>query len=366
MITGLTHNLTGEANDQTRIRGKISTGYAPKEAPNTKDMAVASGFFRILKPVMVNVMIGGKPTPMQKWVVDDVAQKLLIDANKGNTTPRRIEGIFMKRLPSQVWESFMGKFSKSDGLICKSQGKGSVAMEVVYDRNDKRSWKQRKFKDCDTCPYDECPDFKSGACKPTGLLKVHPLIMDRADPYQLSTHSINTILKIESALKQVYDLSAMAYMLKRGGLDENFMGLAGITYTLIHKKVKSGGRDVFITELECGETFGAYAMRAIKEGIQAQNERILSGANLAQISITGSVTNTPVLAEPSQPLLLENEDSGPASGIVLPETNDDGGEEVVESITNAEDIVNASTPATPAGTGLDAAAADLLNKTSQS
>ena len=354
MIRGLTHDAeTGILNRTVRFKGKISCGYAPKEPPNTGNFPQACGFFRMMKQVLKTTTVDGKRVQFQEWTLDADLQKQLIDANKGNTNPRRIDAICMDMAPADMWESHLGKYSSSEGLICKSYGQGTIPMEVVYE-GENRVWKPRLFNGKAECPYKDCPDYKEGACKVSGHLHVYPLLCDRLNPYQYSTRSQNTVIAIESALETMYRASAMAYKLKNGKLDQGFMGLAGITYTLVHKKIKSGGREVFVTQIEFSEDFSAYAMKMIRMGVQRQQQQLMQNE-----------PDRVALSEGDQPLMIESN-----RGLAASELTDEsdaadpnipsGGGLGVEAEKEVATDFAADADKAKSGAPLDAAAATLI------
>lgn len=189
--------------------------------------------------------------------------------------------------PEQMWESYLGKFSSSEGLQCKSHGGGTVPMEVVYE-GDKRVRKERLFDGKPACPYKECPDYKAGKCKEIGILKVYPMVDLSINPYQLTTRSLNTITAIECGLETMYNAAVVAHKMhcKQTGVDIKFDGLMGVKFTLVHRKIKSGGRDVFVTQIEHSDDFSSYIMNTIKKGIEDKQVALLEGNTSALIEPT--------------------------------------------------------------------------------
>ena len=58
MIFGLTHTEDGELDNKvTKYRGKISTGFGPKEGPNKENHPVAAGYFMAMNEVTKNKRI---------------------------------------------------------------------------------------------------------------------------------------------------------------------------------------------------------------------------------------------------------------------------------------------------------------------
>lgn len=355
MIKGLTHDVeTGIINRTVKFRGKINTGYAPKEPPNTTNMSKACGFFRFMKQVLrTSKDSTGKPIQFQEWVLDQDMQKLLQDANKGSTNPRRIEAICMDRDPDDMWDSHLGKYASGEGLVCKSYGKDTVPMQVAYE-GEKRVWRKRLFDGKAMCPYENCPDYKKGDCKNRGHLHVYPLIRDNRNPYQLSTTSKNSIIAIGAALEKMYRDLALVYFMKVGELDKGFRGLAGTTYTLVHKKIKSGGRDVFVTQIEFSDEHSAYVMKTIRECVQAQQKALMAA----------TIPNVAIAIESEKRIAIESNRDASVADINEDDDAGDASTEVTSVAVDADGDVVTDTKAdvdkTASGTQLDAAAAALL------
>jgi hypothetical protein len=280
MIKGLTHDqVTGVMNAVAKFKGKISTGYQPLEAPNKTNSPKASGFFRILKQVNATTTLNGVKTTIQKWALNDTIQKELVKLNKSSNEPRRIECMCFDPTPDQMWESYLGKFSSSEGLECKSHGEGTVPIELVYE-GDKRVRKERLFDGKASCPYKNCPDYKKNACKEIGTMKAYPMVDLSINPYQFTTRSLNTISSIEYGLNTMYNAAAMAHKLRciqTGNPNLKFDGLVGVKFTLVHRKIKSGGRDVFVTQIEHSDDFSSYIMKTIRQGIENKQTLMLEG-----------------------------------------------------------------------------------------
>ena len=356
MIKGLTHDVeTGVINRIVNFKGKINAGYGPKEPPNTKNSPVACGFFRFMKQVLKTEVLNGAKVQYQDWVLDPVMQKQLQEANRNNTEPRRIEAICMNAVsPSDMWESFLGKFTQADGMVCKSYGEGSKPQHVVYE-GDKRVWKPRLFKGENVCPYKDCPDYKEGKCKETGILHVYPLICDRMNPYQFSTKSKNTILAIESSLNTMYETMASIYCLANNvrKLGPDFRGIEGLTYSLVHKNIVSGGKKVFVTKIEFSDDYSAFAMGMIRTHLQT-NQRLMM--DRAKTLITGGQAQPPQ----EQEILLE---SSRALAIESDVEDDDAGDAVpLNGVVVEPEVDVAAVDKEASGSKLDAAAASLLGK----
>lgn len=278
MIKGLTHDLdTGIPNKVTRFKGKISAGFAPKEGPNKNNYPMAAGFFRMLKQVVKTQKVSGKEVVIPMWTLNEQVQNKL-EKTIDSKSPRKIDCVSMFKTPGEQWESFLGKFSNVEGLLCKSYGENAIPMELNIE-GDKRERRARKFNGVAKCPYKECPDYKEGKCSERGFMKVFPLIDMSTQPYQFTTTSINTIMSIESMLDDMYNLSKAAHMVRTKETGENhpFEGLFGVNMSLIHKKKKSGGRNVFVTELIPSPEFSESMMNTIQRGIRYKSQSYLEG-----------------------------------------------------------------------------------------
>jgi len=268
MIKGLTHSEDGELNKITKYKGKISTGYAPGEGPNHENYPVPAGFFRILKEVIHNKRIGKEQqiVGIKEWLLNEPVQKVLEQSCNNNPQPRRIEIICLYRDFSEMWESSLGMYSSTEGLLCKSHGVGTKAKYLTFPTSATRLWVQRD------CLYEECSDFKSGKCKPMGLLKCFPSIDLAPNPYRFETRSINTIIGLESSFYDLMILIRAAHMVKQLEAKKElpFDGLFGAKLFLIHRKIKSGGKNVFITDMEPTPDFAESIMEPIKRGLAAK------------------------------------------------------------------------------------------------
>jgi len=273
MIKGLTHDESGQLHKITKYRGKISTGYAPNEPPNTENHPIAAGFFRMLKEVTVTKKAGNKKIAVKEWVLNKEAQKALEDSMPNpNPTPRRIEIVSLFRHPMEIWESSLSMYSSSQGLLCKSHGLGTEARYLNIDADGNRLWTNRKFDGFDRsgCIYKACPDFKAGKCKAIGLGKVFPTLDLHPNPYRFETRSINTIMGIESSFIDMYKLLEAAHAIKQMEANKElpFDGMFGCKFYLVHRKIKSGGREVYITDLKPTEEFTKMVMDPIKRGLE--------------------------------------------------------------------------------------------------
>lgn len=274
MITGLTHDADGVPNMMIKYRGKISTGYAPHEGPNKKNSPAAAGFFRMLKEVTRTERLGNtdKKVAIKEWILNESIQKKLEETLDSNETPRRVEVVSLYQNPQEMWESKLAMYSGSEGLLCQSHGEGTKVKFLKFDPDGNREWIERKFGSKTGCPYKSCPDFKAKKCKEIGFMKCFPVIDMAPNPYRFETRSINTILGIESSISQLWNLLRVAHSIKEREADKQlkFDGLFGAKLYLIHKKIKSGGRDVFITDLMPTPDFISIVMEPIKRGLKFQ------------------------------------------------------------------------------------------------
>jgi hypothetical protein len=287
VIEGLTHEK-GVLHKITRYKGKISTGYAPNEGPNNTNHPIAAGFFRMLKEVTRSERIGRekKLVNIKEWVINDSVQKDLEKSlPTASTTPRRIEIVCLYKTPEEMWESSVAMYSKSEGLLCKSHGLGTIARYLQVDGKGERTWIDRNGKD--GCGFHDCSDFKEGKCKAIGLLKCFPVIDMAPNPYRFETRSINTIIGMESAFQELFSLLTAAHAVKQmeAGKQLPFDGFLGEKLYLIHRKVKSGGRDVYITDLMPTPAFTISVMEPIKRGLdkKASVAKLIGAAGTVSI-----------------------------------------------------------------------------------
>lgn len=283
MIKGLTHNAEdGVINKITKFKGKISAGWAPNEGPNKKNAPMASGFFRLLKQVIVKRRVNQQEKQFQEWAENEEIQNALVEANGGNKQPRKIEFMCLFKTPQELWEAYLGKFSDTEGLLCKSYGQGTEPIELKYDEKGNRVRQPRMFDGKAECPYKECPDYKKKLCKEVGQLKVFPLVDLSTNPYQFTTRSINTIMAINSSLDDMYNLAKAAHAIRcqETGKQIPFDGLFGVKMILVHRKIKSGGRDVFVTQIEPSAEFAKSVMSVVKRGIERKQLAAASGDSL--------------------------------------------------------------------------------------
>lgn len=317
MIRGMTHGVDGVLNHVTKYRGKISTGYGPKEAPNNENHPVACGFFRMLKEINETQTIGAskKVVVIKRWITNQIAQEALIKQNKDSKTPRLLEFVCLHHSPEDIWESCMAMFSGTDGLLCRSNGEGTPAKFLTFGEGGARIWIDRKFNNKPGCAYKNCPDFCSGKCKPLGLLKVFPTCDLSTMPYRFETRSINTIIGLESYLKDLWTLLNAAHTIRQIEAGEKlpFDGFFGAKLCLVHRKIKSGGREVFVTDLFPTADFNTLVMEPIKRGLEQKK-------NMAMIA--GAAGSMPLLEQAAENLLAAPQDSSVLDVDDLPSTMD--------------------------------------------
>lgn len=318
MIKGLTHNDDGVLNMVEKYRGKISAGYAPGEGPNKQKHPVAAGFFRVLKEITETKRIGSSESTVviKSWVLNEKIQARLEKTLNSNKMPRRIELVSLYKTADEMWESCLAMFSSSEGLMCKSHGVGTNARQLTFTPDGDRLWIDREFDGVKRCPYERCPDYISKKCKPLGLLKCFPTVDLTPNPYRFESRSLNTVIGIESSLAKLWNLLNVAHAIKQKEANKSlkFDGFFGAKLYLIHKKIKSGGRDVFISDLLPTESFIADVMEPIKRGLDMKSKQAkltastetVSLLELAESSLMESGINDTV-DEEAVPLELEDQ-----------------------------------------------------------
>ena len=362
VIVGLTHDKdTGNLNKITKYRGKISAGFAPNEGTPKVNYPRAAGYFRMLKEVIKNQRIGTaqKIVPIKEWVINEPVQEALQKACGNNVQPKKIEFYSLYKDPRDIWESCLAWFSAGEGLICKSQGRGTKAKNLKVD-GDKREWVERE------CLYIDCPDYKSGKCKALGQMKVFPLIDLSPNPYRFETRSKNTILGIESSLVDLFVLAKAAHFIKEleAGKVLPFDGLFGAKLILMHRKTKSGGKEVFITDLMPSPEFTESVMEPLKRGLAAQSKTAKIVGAGGSVSLLEAAQER--IIENSKNLELENivaHDPVPLEladqqGIAV-DFGGDGGEEIVET-DEGDTVVETSENKNNVPEGLNKMASETL------
>jgi hypothetical protein len=292
MIVGMTHNEDGIVNSVTKYKGKISTGYGPNEPPNTRNSPVASGFYRMLKEIVKNQRVGSSQEiiSIKDWVLNETVQKELEKMNNNTPQPKRIEIYCLVKTSDEMWESYLAKYSSTEGLLCKSHGFGTVAKQLIKGPNGERKWDVR-FPESG-CLYEDCPDFKAGKCKQMGMMKCFPTVDLNPNPYRFETRSINTIIGIESAFVNLGTLLKAAHMVKQieAGKQLPYDGFFGAKMFLIHRKVKSGGRDVFISDLVPTPEFTESIMEPIKRGLASRSKQSRLPGEAGSVSLLGDAS----------------------------------------------------------------------------
>jgi hypothetical protein len=137
----MTHSEDGVLNNVTKYKGKISTGYGPSEPPNNNNYPVACGFYRMMKEVVRNQRIGTSQTivAIKDWIINEPVQKELEKLNNNNPQPKRIEIYSLVKKSDEMWESYLAKYSSTEGLLCKSHGIGTTAKQLLKGPNGERN-----------------------------------------------------------------------------------------------------------------------------------------------------------------------------------------------------------------------------------
>ena len=299
MIKGITHDEGGKLFQVSKYKGKLATGLAPGEGKNNTNYPTSLGYFVLMKEVTEVKKVGNtkKTIHVKKWVENTELQEKLVESVR-NKAPRRLEIISLFKNPEDMWDSHMAMYSGSEGLLCKSHGVGTKARKLSFNNDGERVWNSRSFDGVEGCAMTKCPDYIAGKCKPAGVLKLFPVLDLDPLPYRLSTRSINTIRGIESALNNIWTLLCAAHSVREqeAGKSLPFDGMFGVKMYLTHKKAKSGGHDIFVTELTPTPEFKETVMAPIQRGL----ERKINAAKLE--GSAGSMS----LLDQSSKLLLED------------------------------------------------------------
>ena len=335
MIKGLTHDKDGTLNHSSRYRGKISTGYAPGETPNTTNHPVACGFFRMLKEKTQTQKIGAsnKEVVIKSWVTNTKATETLEAQNKASKTPRMLEFVSLFHSPQDFWESSMAMFSSTEGLVCRSNGEGTKARYLDLSTGS-RNWIDREFNGIPGCAYHNCPDYVNGGCKPFGLMKIFPTCDLSTMPYRFETRSINTIIGIESSLNDLWTLLNAAHTIRQmeAGDKLPFDGFFGAKLFLVHRKIKSGGRDVFVSDLFPSPDFNTTVMEPIKRGLEKKKSMAM---------IAGAAGSMNLLEQATESLIASGEGAIPMDLSEEREIAVNFGadaEELVADVTGGDDL----------------------------
>ncbi len=294
MIVGLTHNAeTKEQNKIVKYKGKISTGWAPGEGPGKFNYPRSSGFFRMLKEVNETIRVGVKQEKktQRKWVTNEPVQAALEATCNGSKEPRRLEIVSMYSGITEIWESSLAWFSGGDGLVCQSQGRGTTA-KMLEIQGGERRWIDRP------CMFQDCPQYIEKKCCVLGRLKCFPSVDFAINPYRFETKSINSIIGIESNLVDLFRLTKAAHIARQyeAGKLLPFDGLFGAKLMLVLRKMKSGGKEIYCTDLMPSPEFNEMIMEPVKRGLatKAKMSRMIGEA--------GSMS----LLENAQANILEN------------------------------------------------------------
>jgi hypothetical protein len=283
MIEGLTHDK-GILNRVSKYRGKISTGIEAGSEGNDTNHPIVLGYFRISKEKIETKIGSGKKEFVTKtWVENKEMQEILEVANtpvgaQPCKQPRIMKIISFYKDPCDMWDSYLGMFDQTNGLVCRSHGFGTEAKRLYFDSKGERGWKENE------CKHKECPDFVKGDCCERGLLKCFPTI-DAVPglPYRLDTTSINTILAMENGLNDIWYMLKAAHKAKEIEAKKELMfdGFFLREMMLLHRKIKSGGHDVFITEIQPSEGLIEEIMRPINRMIR-NRPLLLNGSILEE------------------------------------------------------------------------------------
>jgi Recombination directionality factor-like len=306
MIKGLTHDENGIINQTIKYKGKISTGFGPGEGPNKENHPIPCGYFRILKEITINERISGQPVVRKEWKINEELQKKLEDTLNGSKTPRKLDFMCLFSNPEQLWESNLAMYSQTEGLLCRGNGIGTIAKELKKGSRGEREWVDRE------CKFKECPDFKAGRCKAIGLMKIFPLVDISTNPYRFETRSIYTINGIEASLYKLWKLCEAAHKVRKleAKKDIPFEGFFGMQMSLIHKKAKGGGRDIYITDVFPAPETIASIMEPIKRGIKMNQTAALTAGN-SSLSLLNANSEDVLLLDnpiaPSETMDIEDE-----------------------------------------------------------
>lgn len=330
MIKGITHDIDGVINTSESFRGKISTGYAPGEAPGGKNSGpISSGFFRILREEVTTMTVPGSTETKQikKWIVNAPMQGILNQLD-GKDKPTLMAFTCMFQDPSQLWETYMGKFLKS-GLVCKSQGLDTIAEEAVFDAEGNKSWRPRKTTLPDgtvtnKCQLQDCPDYKNKECKPHGCIKVFPQFDLSTSPYKFETQSEIAIKQIEAMLNRIWSLLKTSHAIRCREANEQleFDGMLGTQWFLRIRSVKTSHGSAFITELLPSKALNNFIMTPIRSELERMQKLQLEGKSAAMISAgTAAIASQGVQAIEQQE--FEADDSNDVAGFSAEDIGDE-------------------------------------------
>jgi len=244
-IIGITHNETGASiENKFRVSGKAAIGETVGNAP------VSLGYW-VLKRLTATTKVSGNNTAVVKnWVLDNKLQERLQELNKSEK-PTRLPVRIMDAHLDNVFTAEMQKFGANNKVMCRSNGLGTPAMELIRDGDGFKSV-PRKFEDGSTnCPLFDCPDFKkkNGGCKANGYFKFYLNLGKGCDdylyPFQFHTTSPTSIRELNETLEKISNMVRFAASLdSASGKDVPFIGLFGIRITLTVVPTIVGGKKV--------------------------------------------------------------------------------------------------------------------------
>lgn len=305
MIRGITHDVDDVLIGRETWRGKISTGYAPGEAPGGKNRGPEQAhFLRIMRKVSETLSIPGstETTRADKWVLNAPIQKLL-EGEAKSEQPTLMRFTCMYRTPDEMWESFVGMFA-AGGLTCKSNGLGTAAFRAKIDAEGTKHWepyhsRNAEGNDTTECQLKSCPDFISGKCKLHGRLKVYPNIDLSMTPYRYDTTSEGAIAQIESMLHRVWSMLRTSHIIRcqTAGKKLKFDGLLGTQWVLNVIQFKGSHGINSNVELQPGTSLQKYIMAPIQEELTKVQQAQVAGKDATFMSFE----NAPALEDQSAP-----------------------------------------------------------------
>jgi len=306
-IIGLTHNENGKLeNKSVKYKGKISTGWGPNEGPNKANHPIQAGHFIAMVEQTVNQRVGNKVVPVTKWSLNKEVQATIEKLPGNDKTPRILEVVCLYREPEDFWDSYLAMYN-AEGLVCRGGGSGTEATRLEYDADGERSWIKMP------CEFPTCEHYISGACKARGSMKIYPTAdATPPNPYRFDTSSINTINNIESALDDIWQLVRTAHAVKEMEAEHQlpFDGMFGMKFYLVLKKKKSGGRDVFVTELMASKDFKDNIMKVISRAITKKSEVQALEGESGTLSLLDAAATTLMKeeAEPAEAIEMKEPD----------------------------------------------------------
>lgn len=297
MIKGITHDIDGLSLGNVTWRGKISTGYAPGEAPGGNNRGPQqAGFFRVMREEVTKVDIpgtDGESTMKSSWKLNAAMQKLFQDMVKADK-PTLLQFTCMYRTPEELWDSFVGMYSKG-GLICRSNGENSVAEQATVDMDGKKSWAPRVSKTANgtttNCQLKNCPDFIAGKCMLHGRLRVFPQFDLSINPYRFDTQSEQSIVQIESMLNQVWFMLGRSHALRcqEAGVQIADNGLLGTQWFLqMTASTNSRGSTNYIVKILPSKALQSYIMEPIKKSLTEMSASYLKGETVGFLESTAA------------------------------------------------------------------------------